>query len=260
MKRILKISAWLLVAVYLVAALSFTEREYGSRAFRGMEIRIHDSMLYRFIRPERVLELIGEEVGLEEGLPLSGLNTGNMESKLMNDRAVKSAEVYAMVDGTLIVEITQRKPVVKVIDRNHHGYYLDREGNVIPNIPGYSPHILLANGAIDPGYAKMGNVLSNEEGDPLSGPMRSLLTISVLIDDDPFWRSQIVQLYVESNGEFELIPRVGSHIIRFGSGDRAEAKLFKLRTLYDEGFNRMGWNQYEIINLKYNKQVICTKR
>ena len=90
--------------------------------------------------------------------------------------------------------------------------------------------------------------------------MEDVLKMAVYIHEDPFWKSQIVQVYVRRNGEFELIPRVGSQIILFGNADRMETKFFKLKTLYREGFSHTGWNQYEIINLKYTSQVICTKK
>jgi cell division protein FtsQ len=69
-----------------------------------------------------------------------------------------------------------------------------------------------------------------------------------------------VQVYVNSKNEFELIPRVGSHVILLGRLEGFEVRLDNLRSLYDQGFSTAGWNQFEIINLKYENQVVCTKR
>jgi cell division protein FtsQ len=157
-----------------------------------------------------------------------------------------------------VVEITQRTPVVRVQDRDHKDYYLDAEGHVIPTVRTYTPHILLANGNINGKYRKMQNVLSGE--DKNSQDMKGLLDIARYIGNDSFWESQIVQVYLNEEGEYELIPRVGAHIIHFGGSNDVENKFFKLRTLYDEGLRHKGWNQYEFINLKYDRQVICTKR
>ena len=76
----------------------------------------------------------------------------------------------------------------------------------------------------------------------------------------PFWREQIVQLYVNRRGEYELIPRVGAHQILMGSMEEWELKLRNLELLYQQGFSTYGWNSYGTINLKYTNQVICTKR
>jgi len=56
------------------------------------------------------------------------------------------------------------------------------------------------------------------------------------------------------------VPRVGAHMIMLGSLENYRGKLHKLMVLYREGFSRVGWNQYEWINLKYKDQVICTKK
>jgi cell division protein FtsQ len=57
-----------------------------------------------------------------------------------------------------------------------------------------------------------------------------------------------------------LIPRVGAHIIKFGKFDHHLIKFRKLKAFYTEGLNHIGWNDYEIINLKYANQIICKKK
>jgi cell division protein FtsQ len=84
-------------------------------------------------------------------------------------------------------------------------------------------------------------------------------TLARFISGDSFWKAQIEQIYVNNQFEIELIPRVGSHIIEIGTAENIEEKFENLKLLYLEGFNKIGWNQYERINLKYKNQVVCTK-
>jgi cell division protein FtsQ len=94
---------------------------------------------------------------------------------------------------------------------------------------------------------------------------RSLHTIydvfrlAEFITEDDFWNAQFEQIYVTNNYEFELIPRVGSHIIELGKVENLDEKFENLKILYNRGFNNLGWNQYEKISLKYKNQVVCTK-
>jgi cell division protein FtsQ len=67
-------------------------------------------------------------------------------------------------------------------------------------------------------------------------------------------------MYIHKDHEIELIPRVGAHIIHFGDISDYKYKFFKLKAIYEKGFNALGWNKYEHINLKFSNQVICTKR
>ena len=41
--------------------------------------------------------------------------------------------------------------------------------------------------------------------------------MSKLINNDSFLKSQIVQIYINNNGYFEFIPRIGNQRILFGS-------------------------------------------
>jgi cell division protein FtsQ len=199
-----------------------------------------------------------------EGKPIEQIGIGSIEEDLDRLPAVSDAQVYADVSGRLIIEVSQRVPVARIEDRDHNQYYLDAEGYVIPSGMNFSPHILHINGEIPAGYRRVRNVVVTDGGTAAgkagSSLMPDLLKLAVYIDSNPFWKSQIVQVYVNRNGEFELVPRVGPQIILFGKGEGMETKFFKLETLYREGFSHTGWNQYEIINLKYDKQVICTKR
>jgi cell division protein FtsQ len=183
-----------------------------------------------------------------------------MEESLSLVPVIKRAQVYKTVEGRLVIEVSQRTPVVRIEDRDRHPYFLDREGNVIPAKAGYAPHVLLVNGEIDGRFRKKQNVLKNGESPEGESIMNEIVALANFIADDPFWNAQIVQVYINRNKEFELIPRVGAHVIFFGDASRLPQKFFKLETLYRDGFRQKGWNQYEFINLKYKNQVICTKR
>ena len=74
-----------------------------------------------------------------------------------------------------------------------------------------------------------------------------------------FLASQIIQLYLNQNKEFELIPRVGNHVILFGDLDGMESKFEKLMLFYQKGVKQIGWNRYTLINLKYKNQLVCVK-
>lgn len=63
---------------------------------------------------------------------------------------------------------------------------------------------------------------------------------------------------MNKSGDMELIPRIGSHTIIFGKAEDIDIKFRKLKAMY-RVFNKIGWNLYKSINLKFKDQVICTK-
>jgi cell division protein FtsQ len=260
MKRMVNILLGILIITYLLVVLGFVRDAHDGVRCNGIDVVIKDSLEQRFINESDIRNLIRLEHPKIAGVPMSDLDAAKMEESLSNIPVIKSAQVYKTVEGRLIFEVAQRTPVIRVEDRDHRQYFLDREGNVIPAATSYAPHILLVNGEIDGVFRKQKNVLEHGAASSHDSIMDDIIAMAKFIADDPFWNAQIVQIYVNREKEFELVPRVGPQIILFGDGKRLEQKFFNLGTLYREGFRQKGWNHYEIINLKYNHQVICTKR
>jgi cell division protein FtsQ len=261
LKVLVKIVTFLFICAYMIVVLGFAGRQYEGVLCRGLDVVVRDSLERGLVSAGDIRSMIHLEHPGLAGMPIEQLDIGDIEENLKRLPAVSDAQVYTDIRGRLIVEISQRRPVARIEDREHNQYYLDREGYVIPVSMNYTPHLLHINGEIPAEFRQARNVLLSK-GKEGTGSllMPGLLKLAAYINSDTFWRSQIVQVYVNGKGEFELVPRVGPQIILFGKGEQMETKFFKLETLYREGFSHTGWNQYEIINLKYDKQVICTKR
>ncbi len=71
------------------------------------------------------------------------------------------------------------------------------------------------------------------------------------INRNNFWSAQIDQIFVDSNNEIDLIPRVGNHIVHLGTADNYEGKLRNLQSFYDKVLPEVGWNKYSTINLAF---------
>jgi cell division protein FtsQ len=117
--------------------------------------------------------------------------------------------------------------------------------------------VLIASGDIDLSYFKL--MSSQHNLNKTDTMLMDINKLSGYIYHDKFWRAQIEQIYVKKDN-FELIPRVGTQIIEFGDISNYEYKFKKLKALYEQGFSKVGWNKYKTINLKYNNQIICTKK
>ncbi|MFM9007627.1 MAG: cell division protein FtsQ, partial [Bacteroidota bacterium] len=97
-------------------------------------------------------------------------------------------------------------------------------------------------------------------GTPLPRTIGQIFTTALAVEADTFWSANTEQLYVNENQELELIPRLGQHRILLGDTTDLSDKLERMRIFYLQGLNKTGWDKYELINLKYKNQVVCTKR
>ncbi|MDE6374871.1 MAG: hypothetical protein K2L09_03900 [Alistipes sp.] len=90
-----------------------------------------------------------------------------------------------------------------------------------------------------------------------------LLTFVEYIENDAFWRSEVVQFIASTTPggalEVDLVPRSGRHTVRFGRIAEIEEKFDRLLRFYEGGLSRIGWDEYRTIDVRYSDQVVCRK-
>jgi len=263
MKKMKNIALWSGILLYLIVSLSFVNSKRKDTICSKVQVTILDSLQDRFVTREEVQDFIHDLDMKVRGEPFSSINIRKMEGYLEDKAAIHHAELYFTANGDLHIEIDQRNPIVRVINTKGRSYYIDRHGVVIPLSSNYSSHVLVASGEIVE-FFELARTSRLPCPDQYEGEKNYTICkihdMATFIYDHPFWKAQIEQIYLNSKGEFELIPRVGGHLIRLGSYGGYREKFRHLKAFYRKGLNNVGWNQYLEINLKYDNQIICTKR
>ena len=250
MRKATKILIWLGLAAWFVVVMAFVSGESEEVLCMRIEVVLQDTVNNRFVTRTEVRSLV-EASGLEiRGYPLSQINTRNLEYLLEENPYIGNAEVSKDISGRLEVRVEQRQALVRILPDGSRGYYIDTEGKMLPLSDNFTPLIMLATGKLPVSM----KAASSEKH------LSEIYQFCTYLADHKFWSDQVVQIYVNTAGEYELIPRVGAHHILLGSMDQWEKKLRNLELLYEQGLSRYGWNTYQTINLKYTNQVICTKR
>jgi len=265
MKKALYMMPWLFIFGWFVLLTGFVTGKNDEILCKRLEVIISDSTEASFVTAESIRQMIADAGFDVQGYPISSIHTRRMESLLSANPFVRNAEVYTDIDGGLTIDIEQRQPILRIMPAGSRGFYLDAEGVVLPVSSGYTPLVLPVTGnmnglSLSPGDFILGDTVKHELSAKGQDFIYELFSFSQYINADPFWKSQIVQVYRDSRGEYELIPRVGAHQILMGSMDGFREKLRNLQLLYEQGFGVEGWNAVHQINLKYSNQVICTKR
>ena len=249
-QKIAKILTWIGIAAWFGLVMGFVSGESIEVLCNRIEVILTDSIHNRFVTRGEVRAMVESSEWQLQGYPLATVNTRNLEHQLEKNPFIRNVEVSKDISGRLEIRVEQRVPLVRILPDGRKGYYLDTEGRVLPLSDRFTPLIMLASG----------NIPYPEDEDEPRGRLADIFQFCSFLAEHEFWGNQVVQIYVNSQGEYELIPRVGAHQILLGSMDQWETKLRNLGLLYSQGFSRYGWNTYETINLKYTNQVICTKR
>nr|WP_320117243.1 hypothetical protein [uncultured Marinifilum sp.] len=241
LKKIAVILVWVSIIGYLFVSFSFVSDKKEKLNSSAIKVRIKDSLQGGFVSSLDVEKIVNKQYPSWKGESITKINKEILEDRINKIPYVKESEVYSTLSGKLVVEINQRKPIVRILTGK--GYYIDQEGSKMPLSSRFTSRVLVVSGAVN-------DALIKEE----------LFELVKFITNDEFWKSQITQVHVTNSREYILIPRVGNHKIELGSIENYQNKFDNLYALYSNGFSKTGWNKYNKISLKYNNQVVCTKK
>jgi cell division protein FtsQ len=260
MKNILKITGWIVLIAGVFVILGFVKTEHSKISCKSFNIKIENSIQNRLIDADLIKTQIYTTFDTLVGKRLADINLNEVEQMLVSYDHIAKAEVFTSLNGNLNIKITEREPVLRIINKRNESFYMDNEGELFPLSEISSVRVPVASGNIS---ATENDTVTIENLDKMDVSemtnMQKLYIINKYIQKDSFLQAQIEQIYINKSNEFELIPKVGRHIILFGDADNIESKFEKLVVFYKQGIQKAGWKKYKTINLKYRNQVICSK-
>lgn len=243
MKRALISIGLLLLAGYLFFAAFYFQDKPKDEVCTGFEVVVSGNDAEAFVDVNDIEKYVKEKGLNPEGKHLKDINTNKIEECILSNQLIQQAVVYITNGGRIVAEIRERKPILRVINNVGENYYIDNNGDRMPLSHRFTAYLPIATGTIKEDFAKT-----------------ELYKFTLFLYNNSFWNAQIEQIVVQPNKEVQLIPRVGDQVIVLGKLDGYEEKLGRLMAFYKEGMNEVGWNKYSVINLKFDKQVVCTKR
>ena len=261
MNKLLNIASWVVTFFGIIALLGFVEKKTAELQCGDLYINIDRAHNNYFVLDEDITEIFNNH-GYHKNQLVDSFDIRQMEMLLNKYPGVQQADVYATVDGNLMVDVIQRKPLVRIFNKKGESFYIDEEGWVMPWSRKYTARVMVANGNITSVYGKSihRNWATSFNMDSIQSDLSSIYRIAKYISKDQFWKAQIIQLYLNEKGDVEMIPRVGNHTIILGDAQDLETKFNKLMVFYRKGLSKTGWNEYKTINLKYKNQVVCKKQ
>ena len=177
---------------------------------------------------------------------------------------VEDATVSVSVSAEVMISVTQRSPLVRVYSKNTQ-FYLDNYGRYMPISSVKNQRVIIANGFIKkdfPGKPKDLDLEKLMAADTLAANFGivKIYCLAKYINADEKAKALFDQIYLNENGDLEVVPKLGDHVVIIGGTDHLDEKFENLYALYDDGFSKVGWDKYSFVNLKYIDQIICTKK
>jgi cell division protein FtsQ len=264
MKKIIQYIAWILFFVLVILTMALAKNAQANLSMKTPQILFDVPKDMVFLKKEDVLnrfKLLGIQV---DNVKKKEINTAYIEHILKTMPEVEAVKVYAELDGNWTIKLTIRRPIARIFNTKGESFYLDDKGKIMPLSKLYTARVTPVNGSIEVKnrHQTAKKIINNAPLKSIS-KLDQLYEISLYVCDDPFLDALISQIYVEPNGDFTLIPRVGEQKIIFGkvcNDSIVKTRFDKLKLFYQEAIPVVGWNTYSIINLKYKQQIVCTKK
>jgi cell division protein FtsQ len=242
--------AWVISLGGLVALMSFIEVKKSEMVCKDVKIYIPGNQY--FIDKQEVESILGVSSHTLIGRKMENINIHDLEKRLNANPFIETAKVYADMDGIINIEISQRQPVLRIMNQFDQDFYVDQHGLKIPLSANFTARVLAANGFIEEPFGGRIDTLH-------TALAKDIFKTLQFIRKDSLWDAQIAQIYVNKNHEIELIPRVGNQRILLGNADSLATKFHNLRIFYKQALPQVGWDAYKMINIKYANQVIGIK-
>ena len=177
---------------------------------------------------------------------------------------IKSAKVFTKIGSKWTVEVEIRKPIARVFNKFGESFYLDDLGFTMAPSSLYTARVVVVTGDIsDRISSKSVSEIINNGFLKSNRKLDDLFRISHYVCNDQLLQALIGQIHRKTNGDFVLIPQVGGQKIIFGTAhtdQEVSEKFRKLKVFYKEAIPYEGWNKYDEISLKYDKQIVCKKK
>ena len=164
---------------------------------------------------------------------------GQIEKLLENNDKVRKAEVFSNLSGSVVMQIEQNKPIARIIASP--SFYIDSQGGVMSLSYNYTERVPLFTGDFNKENFEQEFVLLEK------------------IHKDSFFNKMILSVHKSKEHNFSLNVRGGLDV-ELGGLDNLKKKLTNFKGFYKKASNDKILSQYKSVNLKFDNQVICTKK
>ncbi len=236
----------ILINIQLIAILglvvflySFTSKRNEQRKISKPIIEFLDTES-PFVTHETVNKLLIESFGGASTIQKDKLDLKNIEQTINKHSMIANSEVYVSVDGKLKTLVKQKTPIARVFNENM-SFYIDYKGGKMPLSSNFTARVPLVYGNINNSYSK------------------NCVELLQTIYNDDFLRKNIIGLKILPDGSVIMKNRNYSYDIVFGRTIQMERKFNNYKAFFQKAVQDTLIDSYKKINLKFTKQVVCTK-
>lgn len=224
--------------ICIICLYAFSDKRSEARKIQGLNIEfVGTDNLY--VTQGTVNKLLIQNYGGLLNVPKEKLVLNTIEKVIETNEMVKSAQVYLTVNGELISNIVQRQPIGRV--EGNSKFYLDEEGKNMPLSKNHSARVPIITG--------------NITGESLE----DVYVILKYVNEDDFLRKNVIGIHIKDEENYQLKFRLENFVVNLGDIENLEEKFNNFKAFYAKATKDKTLDNYQIVSLEFNNQVVCTK-
>ncbi|MBT8186284.1 MAG: hypothetical protein KJO73_01190 [Croceitalea sp.] len=224
--------------VLMIGLFGFTNHRNISKPIAGMSVKfVGDNNLY--LTEDAVNKLLIQNYGSVKNRAKEQVVLNTIEAIIKSNPMVKNAQVYLSIEGELISQIDQRKPIGRV--EGFSKFYLDDTGKRMPLSKYHSARVPIITGKIT------GKTLEDA------------YVILEYVNQYSYLRKNVIGIHIEDENKYQLKFRVGNFVVNLGGVDNLDEKFKNFMAFYVKASKDDTLENYASVSLEFDNQVVCTK-
>jgi len=193
-----------------------------------------------FITDQTVSKLLIQNQWPLTEQPKDIIDLNELEVALNSNSMIKKAEVFMSVEGELYTEIEQKRPIARV--SSNASYYIDDDGSYMPLSSNYTARVPLVTGNVN------------------KDSLETVYEFASAVDQDEFLKKHVIEIRQNDDNTIDFRIRKSDFTVHLGTLKKLDKKINNFKAFYQKAFKDKILETYTRVDLKFDKQVICTKK
>ena len=230
------------MAVALIAGILWARYKSQGEVCASVEVQVINADSTSFVTPEGVLTDLEHQGMKFVGKRMVDIDASDVEEFLGQSPYLEFADIVKCPQGRLLIRVSQLLPVLRVFDGDN-SYYVNRAGKRMDASIYYHTDVPVVQGHFTNRY-----------------PATRLLPLIDYVESDSLLHSLVAMYCVRDSNNILIVPQISGHVINMGNTSGFENKFAKLLLFYREVMPKRGWNTFDTISVKWDHQVVATRR
>ncbi len=242
MKRLIQYSILVILAVALTVGILWAREKSRGELCTAVDVEVVNADSTSFVTPQGVLTDLKSQGIKIVGKHMGDINASDIEEALKVSPYLENADIVKCQNGKVLIRVSQLVPVLRVFD-GEESYYLNKAGKRMAATTYYHCDVPVVQGHFTRKY-----------------PATRLLPLIDYVENDSLLHSLVTMFQVRDTNNIILVPNISGHVVNIGNADGFDNKFAKLKLFYREVLPKRGWNTYDTISVKWNHQIVATRR